>query len=403
VGDGADLSDRDRVGGPAWPGPLLGWFEALSAAAVLITGAALTVVGWDELAGSGRAWGVVLLAVGGAAAAAVVPLSRSGNHGAAALAALVALVTPTGFAYPVNALMVVVAVVEAARAWRTRRQGQGGGAGRLRRVFWLILLAVLAWVGAFGPGRHLPPGGYAGRRTQGGEMARRPFLAGAVLAVVCVVVGVGVVSPAAAEQVFRRVDEGSAILDGFRGSQAIRTDPATVAGIGYIHPIQMDTGAPGGDFLAIGTANGWGVDNCADDYDAKWTIYTDGRSGGVYFCNDESLDAYSAGANPSFRISWGWCNSEHANRWQMVMGGLIWACYANTASAGITVGAGLETTGGSLTDRNIDVKYTDMQFSLTGSQTWINFGPSSTYFTAPSYTNQYVSATAFNVFLAPLD
>jgi len=121
MGDGADLSGRNRVAGSAWSGPLLGWFEALSVAAVLITGAAFTVVGWEEFVGSGRAWVVVLLAVGGAAAAAVVPLSRAGNHGAAALAALVALVTPTGFAYPVNTLMVVVAVVEAVRAWRSRR------------------------------------------------------------------------------------------------------------------------------------------------------------------------------------------------------------------------------------------------------------------------------------------
>ena len=117
-----DSSPRDPAAGAARSRPLLGWGEGLSVAAVLITGVAFAVVGWDEFVGSGRAWVVVLLAVGGAAAAAVVPLSRAGNHGAAALAALTALVTPTGFAYPVNALMVVVAVVEAGRARRSPRQ-----------------------------------------------------------------------------------------------------------------------------------------------------------------------------------------------------------------------------------------------------------------------------------------
>jgi hypothetical protein len=122
VGDRADLSDRDRVAGFAWSGLLLGWFEALSVAAVVATGVAFTVVGWDEYVGSGRAWVVALLIVGAAAAAAVIALGRAGLHAAAAVAALAALVVPTGFAYPVNALMVVVAVVEVGRAWRSHRQ-----------------------------------------------------------------------------------------------------------------------------------------------------------------------------------------------------------------------------------------------------------------------------------------
>jgi hypothetical protein len=122
VGDGADLSDRDRIAGSAWSGPLLGWFEVVSVAAVLITGVAFTMVGWDEFVGSGRAWVVALLIVGGAAAAAVIPLGGLRLHAAAAVAALASVVVPTGFAYPVNALMVAVAVVEAVRAWLSHQQ-----------------------------------------------------------------------------------------------------------------------------------------------------------------------------------------------------------------------------------------------------------------------------------------
>ena len=44
---------------------------------------------------------------------------------------------------------------------------------------------------------------------------------------------------------------GSPIYDGLKGNQAMRSDLATVTGVGYGHPAQADTGAPGGDFVAI--------------------------------------------------------------------------------------------------------------------------------------------------------
>jgi len=41
---------------------------------------------------------------------------------------------------------------------------------------------------------------------------------------------------------------------GLKGTQGIRTDPATVVGVGYVQITQLDTGATGGDFVAIGTS-----------------------------------------------------------------------------------------------------------------------------------------------------
>jgi hypothetical protein len=95
-------------------------------------------------------------------------------------------------------------------------------------------------------------------------------------------------------------------IDGIKGNQVIKTDPATVDDVGYAHPVQLDVGAPGGDFVAIGTFNGMGTSghaqDCADSYDSKWSVYTDGTIGGAYFCVTESVNAYAAGATPSFRI-----------------------------------------------------------------------------------------------------
>lgn len=129
MSDAADPPVRNRVDSPEWSRLSLGWCEGLCAAAALIAGVAFTVTGWDEFVGAGRAWVVTLLAVGGGAAVAVVPLSQARFHGAAALAALLAVAIPTGFAYPANALMLVVAAVEAVRAWRTRRRGRAVAEG----------------------------------------------------------------------------------------------------------------------------------------------------------------------------------------------------------------------------------------------------------------------------------
>jgi hypothetical protein len=52
---------------------------------------------------------------------------------------------------------------------------------------------------------------------------------------------------------------GSADIDGFRGQQGIRTNPSTVNGISFVHPVQADVGSPGAAFLAVGTYKGEGT------------------------------------------------------------------------------------------------------------------------------------------------
>ena len=191
----------------------------------------------------------------------------------------------------------------------------------------------------------------------------------------------------------------SGTIDKFQGNQRIRTDPATVQGIGYIHPIYMDVGADGGDFVAVGTANGVGVDHCADDYDEKWTVYGDWVIGGIYHCWDFALDKYNAGANPTFKIARELCpigEGEYAYRWVLVFGGTLYRCLSHSATGADSVEAGLETTGPGNVDRNIDVTYTNLKIdgSNAGAPTW--------YRDATDYVNNYANAVS-DLFLAPLD
>ncbi|MGB8361544.1 MAG: hypothetical protein WCE80_09105 [Acidimicrobiia bacterium] len=128
----------------------------------------------------------------------------------------------------------------------------------------------------------------------------------------------------------------------------------------------------------------------------------DGVIGGVYFCQDLQLDAYGANTNPTFEISYGWCPSQSANRWLLSFGGTLWTCKNLSSSAAVRAIGMIETTGTSTVDRNIDVKYTNLKYRYSGASTWNNFG-TATSVVAPSYTYAYVSSTAFNVYLAPLD
>jgi hypothetical protein len=109
-----DLSWRPPTGAVA------NWFETISVVAVIVAGIAFTVAGWDQFVGAGRVWVVLLLLIGVAAAAAIAPLRRTGHHALAGVAATISLVTPTGFAYLANMLMIVVVMVEFSRAWRGR-------------------------------------------------------------------------------------------------------------------------------------------------------------------------------------------------------------------------------------------------------------------------------------------
>ena len=209
----------------------------------------------------------------------------------------------------------------------------------------------------------------------------------------------GMAPVAQAEQAFGYRLYGSPRLDGFEGNQGIRTDPATVNGIGYVHSSQMDIGDPGNMFVAVGTAKGVGVDNCANDYDSLWTVYEDGVIGGVYFCNDLDVDAYGANTSPSFSITRGAC--QGGQRWLMEFGGTRWDCIVSGVDGASRAIGLLETTGGSTTDRNIDVKFKNLATRDIGS-TWDVFGTASTS-VDPNYSVSVVSTLQFNVFLPPLD
>jgi hypothetical protein len=199
---------------------------------------------------------------------------------------------------------------------------------------------------------------------------------------------------------------GTPYYDGFKGNQEIRTNPSTVNGVGYVHPTQLDVGALGGDFIAIGTANGAGAPgetySCADDYDSKWSIYVDWMFGGLYNCVTIAEDVYGKGANPSFEISWRYCPTQGGDRWVLFFDGTPRRCLYHSSHAGIVIDAGLETTGPSNQDRNIDVKYTGLQERLISGSAWYSYGQGS-HDIAPSYTYQYAGSGAFNVYLAPLD
>ena len=195
----------------------------------------------------------------------------------------------------------------------------------------------------------------------------------------------------------------SSNFDGMKGRQGIRTDPSTVNGVGYVHPSQMDIGAEGGDFVAIGTAKGVGVagTSCDDDYGGLWTVYTDGRIGGVWWCEDLDVNAYGPDTNPTFTIEYGWCPSASANRWLLFFDGTLWRCKAANPTTGSRTIVMLETTGSSTVDRNIDVKYSGLERSAPGAG-YVSWGTAS-QFIAPTYAIDQPTGTQINIYEPPLD
>jgi hypothetical protein len=188
---------------------------------------------------------------------------------------------------------------------------------------------------------------------------------------------------------------------GYKGNQGIRTDPGTVAGVGYVHPTQLDVGPEGGDFVAIGTANGLGVLACADSYNSLWSAYVDGVYLGVYYCHDVVVNGYAAGSNPSFAIEWGWCPWDSQNLWTLYFGGALRSCEFGTSSSGAIVNSGLEVSGGTTIDYNIDVKYTNLRRRIAGSTLYSSPGTSFACID-PSYQYQSVSSSAHNDYLGTL-
>lgn len=98
-------------------------FIALAAIATVGVGLAVLVTGWDDMSNPVAIF--MLAGVGMVAAMAAVALSASGCHGWAAAAALVAAVTPTGFAYLPNLAMLVAAANELRHALRRRPLSTG--------------------------------------------------------------------------------------------------------------------------------------------------------------------------------------------------------------------------------------------------------------------------------------
>lgn len=214
----------------------------------------------------------------------------------------------------------------------------------------------------------------------------------------------------------RETPSPSNIYDGIRGKQEIRTNPATVSGVAYVHHNQVRHSS--GDFIAIGTYMGLGAvgtgggSSCSNDYDADWSIYTDGEFTGVYFCLTIAQDVYVAGSNPAFSVAYAWCPSSLSYRWVLALGGTnpasatIRDCRTTGWTAGDSVRSGLETCCVS-TDRDIDVKYTQMKYNLNSGSTWYSIGnPSDTYgykYVDFDYRYTFVSNEAFNVYLTPLN
>jgi hypothetical protein len=163
----------------------------------------------------------------------------------------------------------------------------------------------------------------------------------------------------------------------------------------------MDVGSLGASFVAVGTANGAGVDNCANDYDSKWTGYYDGEIAGVYFCFDFGQDNWSAGDSPAFRIERD-CQLGPNVRWGLYFAGSQRACIDSGASGASRAVAAIEVISPNGGDRNVDVKYTSLDRSMTGSTSWVAFDNNDSR-ADPNYSFTRVSSTAVNTFLAPLD
>lgn len=195
------------------------------------------------------------------------------------------------------------------------------------------------------------------------------------------------------------------VYDGLKGNMNIRTDPATVANVAYVHPTQVDVGSVGGDFIAIGTANGVGVDHCANDYDPAWSGYYDGTLGELYFCYDFDLDAYHVGSNPTFKIYYETGALCGGNRWILQLNGITRACLTGYPASGQGLYVGLETASNPFnpTDRNIDVKYTNLKRNQTNGTDWRDLGTQPQWNIWPNYSATLVSGTAQNFYLAPLD
>jgi hypothetical protein len=93
--------------------------------------------------------------------------------------------------------------------------------------------------------------------------------------------------------------------------------------------------------------------------------------------------------------------------WVLKLNGITRACIYSIQSGAQRVIVGLETASNpfSTVDRNIDVKYTNLYRNQTNGTDWQVLGhPSASDFIVdPAYDYAWVSDTAQNFFLPPLD
>lgn len=182
-------------------------------------------------------------------------------------------------------------------------------------------------------------------------------------------------------------------IQGVRGNQGIRTNPATVNGVAFIHLGQLFLDA-NGNFIGVGTYKGrntvGGTTNCPSHYGGDWTGYYDRVVAMVYACSDFCVDCWDTGDNPSFKIEWASCLPQPVSRWVVTFAGTNRACISGPSS-GIGGSAGLEVVG-TTNDYNIDAKWTNMQQRPQGGTFWGCYD-SRPGQEAPDYTYQYVNTT----------
>lgn len=192
------------------------------------------------------------------------------------------------------------------------------------------------------------------------------------------------------------------LVDGVKGNQGIRTDPTTVNGISYVHPTQIDIGAANGDFVAVGTYKGWGPSTCTDDFDAQWSGYVDGETGGIYFCQTFGTNQYGTGEVSSFQISYQACGPDGVKKWALVYGGTLRRCVTSAATNGVWAQVGLETVNTTV-DRNIDVRHSGLYINKTTDSAWVLTSWEASGVVAPSYTVRINSQSSNDSYLAPFD
>jgi hypothetical protein len=189
---------------------------------------------------------------------------------------------------------------------------------------------------------------------------------------------------------------------GIRGNQGIRTSIPTINGVSDVHTAQVTIDANTHDFVAIGTVQGKGAGAnpaCTSHYDpgADWTGFYDYQINGIYGCVNFCPNCYHINYAPSFVILYTSCPGI-GNRWVMTFAGSQRGCIVGPSN-GIQIVAGIETN--TLTDRNIDASWTSMQ--ANHGVGWVNVGNTAPGYADSNYTYQYVSNSAWNTFLAPLE